>query len=683
MLFTEATSTVGDPYGEARVLRTLTLAPDGAGGWLLGPRDVYVHGEIHETAKDGSTHVTARSCGLDRSAQAACQPHLTPFWAAARVRRASDVGTGTPTGLDLGLLLPDGSLFAPARAPAGEEPSIDDAAPFLLRRIPDAVLPLVAAHAAGPWPPDAERTVEVEVRRGDDLPPLAGTLVLRRAGGQGWKLNLEVDWRVEGPVANGLDWRVEHGVSGYVSVRPDGRLQGGSLGSRTRVLDGAAVVGTARHRLQLGGAAPGPKGDEAADLARLLALRARDETAFHEAVLAQSAASARALVQRVRPEADLAHVSVFLSDQVEPRAWPAGRPPGGVATEDAVRLWRAWAPDLARVVGRAAPRAARGAGREEAPDGADGGDASDTPAGTEAPEPPQEWWREGGAAWTHLGVLTAGRGVVHSLHTLAHEYAHFANERLDYADLERIGVDREAETQRWVDLDGLLALSVLEEAQAEATAACAVLACFDASAQREVIRWYDGQDTRPTAEPDFRRRLYALAYGPSPAVLGPHCDLDDDLEAVLAKAWAAWPYRTQALLFPRDAVSPSRLWGRARSLADEGAVDGTRVGAFTLLFHLDRRGDATHEANLALVRALADDVLLRSADGGLLWVTAWPDAAAAGRFFERIEDTPGLLIRQRGRHVTVCTGGVPRPRAWLGHLLAAEPVPHAQTAPGR
>ena len=551
VLLVDAASTVGDPASELEVLRTVTLAPDGAGGLLLAPRDVYVRGDTYRTAEDGSRVLAGRLAGLDRSAQAATQPHLTPFWASARVR-ATDAGDGGDGGeaaaqLELGLLLPDGSLHAPSRAPAealaqdddesededaGEpetepEPTIDDAVPFLLRRVPDAVLALVAAQAGGTWAPGAERRIPVAVGRGRVLPALAGTLVLRRKEGRSWTLDLDVDWRADGPVADRLAWRIVHRVTGFVSVRRDGRLSGGSLASRTRVLDGEEVVGTARHRLQLGETEPTVRGDEAGDLARLLALRAEDETAFLKAVLEQSAASAHALVQRVRPAADLEHVSVFLSDQVEPRSWPSGRHASGASLEEAVSHRARWAPAVKRLLGPRAP--------EDAPPAPDASDAPDEPDEPDQPDDQTEpdpsspdgedWWREGGAAWTHLGVLTAGRGVVSQLDTLAHEYAHFACERFGYPDLARIGFSWDAEQPVWIDLDGLLALAVLEEAQAEATATCATHASFTAAEQRAVIRWYGRMDPRPTAEPDYRKRLYALAYGPSPAVLAAYCEL--------------------------------------------------------------------------------------------------------------------------------------------------------------
>ena len=685
MLFTEATSTVGDPYGEARVLRTLTLAPDGAGGWLLSPRDVYVHGEVYATAKDGSTYVTARSCGLDRSAQAACQPHLTPFWAAARVRpgaRATLGAAGHPeTGSSSACCCPTApSSRRPARRPA-RSPRSTTPRPFLLRRVPDAVLRprrrargrAVAtrrrAHGRGRGP--ARRDPAPAGRHARPAPRRRPGLEAQPGGGLAR----------EGPVG-GRARLARRARRERVRRRARRRSAAAAAASAAARACWTAPRSSARPGIasSSAGRRPGPKGDEAADLARLLALRARDEITR----LPQGRPGA---VRRVGPRAGPARAArgrpgarLGVPERPGRAAALADRPAPGRRRHGG----RDRPLDVlgARPGARRGPRRPAGRGGRHPEGGArrDGrarrggrGRRERRPRRDRGAGAAEEWWRDGGAAWTHLGVLTAGRGVIHSLRTLAHEYAHFANERLDYADLERIGVDREAETQRWVDLDGLLALSVLEEAQAEATATCAVLACFDASAQREVIRWYDGQDTRPTAEPDFRRRLYALAYGPSPAVLGPHCDLDDDLEAVLAKAWAAWPYRTQALLFPRDAVSPSRLWERARSLADEGAVDGTRVGAFTLLFHLDRRGDATARGEPGprpRPRGRRPPPVRgrRPAVGDRVARRGRPPGASSNAS----RTSPGLLIRQRGRHVTVCTGGVPRQRAWLGHLLPAE-----------
>ena len=68
--------------------------PEPNSSFLLRPGDVHVHGTLYAQDEDGESYVMGASAGLDRSAQAACQPHLTPFWATVRADPENGLGFG-------------------------------------------------------------------------------------------------------------------------------------------------------------------------------------------------------------------------------------------------------------------------------------------------------------------------------------------------------------------------------------------------------------------------------------------------------------------------------------------------------------------------------------------------------------------------------------------------------------
>jgi hypothetical protein len=417
---------------------------------------------------------------------------------------------------------------------------------------------------------------------------------------------------------------------------------------------------------------PGPRAPRVRSLVPVLLLVGVVLTACGpRAELRATAESARDAVRSVRPAADLANVRVEIWTRATDVRTLAAAETEGVTLPELATLFEAQAPVLEQL------------GLVTRQDVADFETAF------------LELGSEGiaGIAFPASGLVFVTEWAAGSLEVLAHEYGHVASARMGYgARTSQAVFPRGAGAPAFADLDALVAAWLLHEADAELTGRMAAAFAQGGRAAAEAL-W---RERIPVEAPDlvgpasltrpdgtrvvleagesyvFPKSLLEtwldLAYGGSQRLpLARHAD-GDDLEATLRRTWAEFTFTTREVLFPDVPTTPSRFADACADLAD-GITGATRVGALFVRDALERRGGLSRERALGLVRALEDDVVVRTRDGGLLWVVRWTDDAAAKKFARSYElIVANASIRADGRVVTVTVGDVPEAESLLTRL---------------
>ena len=184
-----------------------------------------------------------------------------------------------------------------------------------------------------------------------------------------------------------------------------------------------------------------------------------------------------------------------------------------------------------------------------------------------------------------------------SMEVLAHEFGHIACHRMGHDEAGRrriclLGVDGAKVDPAWVDLDALIFLWALGEAEAQSTAAAAVAyhaggpgglgdlwktkvevdlskggmeitgpASIKRADGTTIVEVKSGEKYRSPPE-DFLTTLGYLAYeGSLAAVLARHQG-DEGLEGTLERLWKEASFTTRELLFPEEPSKQSRLAAR-------------------------------------------------------------------------------------------------------------------------
>lgn len=312
-----------------------------------------------------------------------------------------------------------------------------------------------------------------------------------------------------------------------------------------------------------------------------------------------------------------------------------------------------------------------------------------------------------GIALASRGLILVKEAVVGSEAVVAHELGHVAAARMGYTKRrDRISLRGGEElVPEWVDLDALIALWVLGEADAQFTARAAEAHRRDGQdavdrlwgEPAEVnlehvgskitgaasLRYPDGTVLELKAGGEYidpaglLDALMYLAYDGSRATVVASHHRGESVESTLQRMWSAASFSTKELLFLGRANQASRLAGGARqrapSLADSGVSGATRVGAFLVRELLVRRAHLSESQALEIAGALEDDLALQARGHGCLWLTEWNDGNAAKKF----SDLYRLVLEKAGAKasleidgplVTATAGDVPGREAILAAL---------------
>lgn len=283
------------------------------------------------------------------------------------------------------------------------------------------------------------------------------------------------------------------------------------------------------------------------------------------------------------------------------------------------------------------------------------------------------------------------------LHLMCHELGHMASWYRGYwrAHAARLPLRPQApDDPAFCDLDALLAGWAIEEGIAEATARCASSQAEhgrlpDVAREREIAGKESALDppvifVGPTnavfmdlhvvlkagetyvAEESLAMRLMKLGYGTGLR----HVQLarrdEERPEVTFARLWREFVGTTRQLFSSGAATTPSVLAeafrGRAAQLVPP-PVGATRAGSFLVLQCLLQKNAERFDEALALATCLADDLVLRWSDDGMLWITDWSDAARAEAFTTLAGPLlPGAALRRDGARV-VASWGAPTTNA--------------------
>jgi hypothetical protein len=256
------------------------------------------------------------------------------------------------------------------------------------------------------------------------------------------------------------------------------------------------------------------------------------------------------------------------------------------------------------------------------------------------------------------GIILVSPEHAQSVGVLSHELGHIVTAQRRYT--ERIqghansrSISGDSLTE--LDIDAIVALWLAEEADAEMTSRVAVAyAGGGDQAVRELWK-QEVQGQRPDLvgpatvtlpggkrvqlaageefffERSILKDLTALAYGASLRLVQARHQSGEELEDTLQRMWSTFSFTTREVLTPEAPLPSPKL----RALADQQVSQDahcTRVGALLVREMLEHGAGLSRSQASQLSGLWEDDVLVRSATGGVLWVIRWSNGDAALAF---------------------------------------------------
>ncbi len=243
----------------------------------------------------------------------------------------------------------------------------------------------------------------------------------------------------------------------------------------------------------------------------------------------------------------------------------------------------------------------------------------------------------------HRSVVWIPAKDLGSVEVIAHELAWIASARQNYAEANRhrIHLSEAGDDVTRIDLDALLALDLLREADAAFTTEAALRYRADresglAELWRERVYLEGEADSSFGSLSGSRQTLPEamdeLAHRGSRSLLQALHRPGEGLEPALERAWSGFSYTTREILFPRDAHHRSSRFAASARHFDARVRRVVRFGAFLTWRMLLRETNLRPRHVLDIVRSFEDDILVQSDREGPLWITEWSSAESASAF---------------------------------------------------